>query len=212
VSSLRIRFAILLPLLALAVWYFLVPAQIGLTWLNLKLMARHSADGSARLPNLVVPPEHILSFAIISVGMRQTKTVTALNAPGIAIEALISIRVTGSDLWHPAALPVESWTSLCLPFFCLPAWWFAGRGLDSLLGWHRPRWWTLLIGTLLCAVFLVGLLAFTVGQSAQDRADDIQISWGFALWTLAFCVFPAAWIHRGFTQRRQRAQTIKVSV
>lgn len=211
-QPINIRFAILLPLATLAVWYFLVPAQVGLAWLNLHNLARHSTDGSAHLPYVTVPHDRILSFAIITVGMRQNKTITALDAPGIVGELLLSLPPSGDDLWHPAALTVESWASLCLPFFCLPAWWFVGRGLDGLLGWHQTRWWTLLIGTLFCIVFLFALLAFTLGETAQERADDIQIVWGVALWAVAFAVFPAAWIHRWFTKRKSRAATIKVSV
>jgi hypothetical protein len=211
VHTQRVRLAILLPLAALAVWYFLVPAQIGLIWIQLQLAARHSTDGTVRLRNFSMPRDSILSFAVMSVGMRQGQTVTALNIPGLLGEVLISLPTTWPELWHPFDLPEKSWRSFCLPFFCLPAWWFVGRGLESLLGWRRPRWGTLLFGTIICTVFLIGLLALTFGQTTQERADDIQILWGFAFWTLAFGVFPAAWIHRGLTRRKPHPEPIKIS-
>ena len=112
----RIRFAVLLPLAALAVWYFLVPAQIGLIWIQLQLAARHSTDGTVRLRNFSMPRDSILSFAVMSVGMRQGDTVTALNMPGLFGEVLISLPTTWPELWHPSFVPPEGWRSFCFPF------------------------------------------------------------------------------------------------
>ena len=212
VHTQRIRFAILLPLAALAVWYFLVPAQIGLIWIQLQLAARHSTDGTVRLRNFSMPRDSILSFAVMSVGMRQGDTVTALNMPGLFGEVLISLPTTWPELWHPSFVPPEGWRSFCFPFFCLPAWWFIGRGLESLLGWRRPHWGTLLCGTILCTAFLVGLLGLTFGESAAERANEKQFMlYGVAFWTLAFGVFPAAWIHRWLTRRKPHPEPIKIS-
>lgn len=211
-QPINIRFAILLPLATLAVWYFLVPAQVGLAWLNLHNLARHSTDGSAHLPYVTVPHDRILSFALISVGMAEGDTVSALDLPGVLVYAVASIPFTGSEPWHPAAILPEGWRAFSAPFFCIPAWWFVGRGLDGLLGWRRARWWTLLIGTLLCAAFLTLFLGLTFAQSPADRADDQFMLWGFVLWALAFAVFPAAWIHRWFTKRKLPAATIRISV
>jgi hypothetical protein len=212
VNSQRIRFAILLPLLALAVWYFLVPAQIGFTWLRLHELSRQSSDGNANLPNLVIPRSSILSFAIMSVGWREGDTITALNLPGDIVYWIASLPFTGSVPWHPSAVPPESWRSFCLPFFCLPAWWFVGRGLDALLGWRHPRRWTLLIGTLLSAGFLVLLLGLTFAVPTADLRGGTWILWGFALWTLAFGVFPAAWIHVWLKRKKSHPEPIKISI
>jgi hypothetical protein len=117
-------------------------------------------------------------------------------------EMLISLPTTWPQSWHPVNVPLFAFRSFVLPFFSLPAWWFVGSGVDNLLGWRQPRWWTLLIGTLLFAGFLVILIGLRFGTSAEDRLDDSWIVLGFGFWTLAFASFPAVWARRAVWRQR----------
>jgi len=203
VKSWRISFSLLLPILELTLWFVLVPTQAGLDYLHLRQMAHGAA--SLRLQfgefTLDLPRNRFLPYALESTAMRESKTITAINMPGTFGEILVSLPTSWPESWRPAALPLFSWRAFSFPFFALPAWWFAGRGLDALLGWRQPRWWTLLIGTLLCAGFLTLVLGFRFGLSAQDRADIGWVLVGCALWTALLAPFPAVWIRQAFRLR-----------
>jgi hypothetical protein len=56
------------------------------------------------------------------------------------------------------------------------------------------------------------LLGLTFGESAAERANEKQFMlYGVAFWTLAFGVFPGAWIHRWLTRRKPHPEPIKIS-
>jgi hypothetical protein len=199
----RVTFSLLLPILELTLWFVLVPSQAAFVYFRLRRMAPNSADLRLRVGEfaVLIPRTRLLPYAVESVAMRESRTITAVNAPGLLGEIVISLPISWPNSWHPTGLPLFAWRSLVLPFFCLPAWWFVGRGLDALCGWHCPRWWTLLAGTLLSAGFLTLLLGLRFGLSRGDRVDDVWIFLGLALWTLEFALFPALWLRRSLTAR-----------
>jgi hypothetical protein len=147
--------------------------------------------------------EHRLFVASVEFGtVRYSRLVTAINLPGVFVEALISLPISWPDSWHPEGLTLDSWRAIILPFFCLPFWWFVGRGTDALLGRRRLHWVTLLLGSILCSCFIVMILGLRFGLPASDRtAESNWIFWGVGCWALAFGVFPLTWIWRGRSSR-----------
>ncbi len=197
-----VSISVLLPLLSLTLWLVLVPTGTASDYFSLSRLS----PGSSRIEfgspefRVSIPRDHLLSLTLISVTHSESHLISAINMPGMAGELLFSIP-TWPDSWHPSSLPFECWRALSWPFFCLPAWWFAGRGADALLGWRRPRWWTLLVGSLLFAVFATLFFGFRFGMSAEERSGDIWILQGCALWTLLLATFPAVWIRRAFARK-----------
>ncbi len=184
-------------------WLVLVPTQVAFVYVRLHQLARASPELKLQVGQFggTVRRDKLLPFALELVGLREFSTITAINAPGMLGEFLVSVPTSWPDSWHPSNLSLFGWRCVTLPFFCIPAWWFAGRGLDAILGWRHPRWWTLLIGTLLCCGFLILLLGFRFGMSFEDRAGTAWILWGCGLWALMFAPFPALWIRRAFARQ-----------
>jgi hypothetical protein len=122
-----------------------------------------------------------------------------LNFPGIFVEMSVVLPTAGSPKWHPAALTLAGWRMLSYPFFCLPAWWLVGKGLDGLLRRRRLHWAMLLTGSILSLLFLV-LVVGILTSPAGDRADMAWLLPGCGFWTIAFGVLPLAWVRQ---RRRQ---------
>jgi hypothetical protein len=79
-------------------------------------------------------------------------------------------------------MPRRAWNALSFPFYCLPFWWFVGRGFDVLLSRERLSWPSLPLGTLLCVFFLFLMLGLRLGISAEERKGLSYPFWGFGLW------------------------------
>jgi len=166
-----------------------------LLYLNLQANTRPSRDivVSTKAGTFTLSQQAAKRIAFEGPAMRASHAITVLNMPGMIVEILISMRNSPS-IWHPANLCFEVWRSITLPFFCLPAWWFVGRGFDSL--WHRQklRWVTTSIGTLLFVSFVVLFCGLRFAVPAADRVGASWPLWGMALWALLFGVFPIAWL------------------
>jgi hypothetical protein len=194
----RISFSVLLPFLSLTLWLVLVPTQTGYVYYLLVQLSHGSLQaelGSGDF-TLSIPRNKFLAWSLNGIAMREAPLIKAVDIPGTVGGILISLPTTWPDDWCPANLSFDARRFLSWPLFCLPAWWFAGRGLDSILRWRHPRWWTLLIGTLLCAGFLFFLGGMRFGLSASDRSDITWLYWGPALRIRLFATFPAVWLRR----------------
>lgn len=191
----RLPFSFLLPLSELVVWVILIPVPTTLIYMGLHKSTRSEVIHT-EIGDLIVPPEAVRSFAIQSAAWHNSHFITALNAPGIVVEALIH--------WHPTALPMEVWRSITLPFFCLPAWWFVGRGFDSFRN-RGIHWQSALSGTLLFVLFIVLYCGLRFQVPPDERVGGSWILWGVAFWTVLFSVFPLAWF------RRRPAQTSRAA-
>jgi hypothetical protein len=107
------------------------------------------------------------------------------------------------DTWHPSNFSVFSWRAITFPIYCLPFWWFAGYGADALFKRRRPRWPTLLTGTLLCTLFALLTIGFCVSPSPySEPAVNIPLIIGGVLWTVLFATFPSTWLRNGLASRR----------
>jgi hypothetical protein len=199
------RFSILLPLFDLAIWVVLVIVPTTIAYMSLLQMAHNSSTAEIRSGGTSfasVPRERFASFALSVGTIRQSHLITAINMPGIVSDLFISI-----PIWHidrlRTQMTMESWRALSFPLFCLPAWWFVGKGVDALVGSIRLHWSSLLLGCLFCALFIFLGIGLGLTATADERADTWWILSGMGLWAVLFAVFPFAWLR----QRRSRAST-----
>ena len=208
-----IRFAILLPMIDLVLWAVLLPTPATLRYIELRRAAGTADPVHLRFGvfEAVVPRKRLFFFIFEGLGMGESQLISGLNAPGVFLVMPISAFTTWPSEWHPKSLPGTFWRSISLPFFCLPAWWFAGRGLDALFGWRRPRWWTLLIGSIFCAGFLVLTVGLFFAFTPPDRADGSMIVGGMALWTMLFAAFPVVWIRRAVQRAPQQTEAAEIA-
>jgi hypothetical protein len=196
----RLPFSYLLPLTELTIWLVLVIVPATLFFFQLRSLAGPTgAPIQTATYKAFIPRHEIFSFAFTTGASRHSHIITALNLPGIIVEVLISLPTRSSVSWVPAGFFLDSWRSLVLPFFCLPAWWFVGRGIDALLGRRHLHWATLLTGSALSLLSSVLFLGLRFGASASERSENGGIGWilwGFGFWALAFAVFPTAWLRQ----------------
>jgi hypothetical protein len=196
----RASFSILLPLFELAIWIALIAVPTTLIFLNLRQTAHGSPTAHVGMGTFdaEIPKRHFLWFAFWSATTSRAHVITAINIPGTIPEFLLSLPTSWPHSWHPVGWTVDSWRAVMFPFFCLPAWWFAGLGTDSLLGWRRLHWGTLLSGSIFFLLFVTLFLGFRFGLSASERAegDSGWLLWGVGLWALLFATFPCAWLRQ----------------
>lgn len=202
----RVSFSLLLPLAAMAAWTELVAVPVALTVYGFHEAAQESNRiriHTGRI-EMTLPARRWIPYALEMVSWRRGHTVAAANLPGDFVEALAVLPLSWPNAWHPKGLSLTAWQMLSFPFFCLPAWWFVGRGLDGLLGRKRLHWAMALAGSVLSLLFFAVLLGFRFASSSSERADMGWVMRGFGLWGSAFAVLPAAWFRQRRTDARQR--------
>jgi hypothetical protein len=201
----RASFSVLLPLFELVTWIVLIVVPATLVFLNLNQIAHGSPTAHIDSENFSanIPRQQFWSFAFSSATNSRAHAITAINIPGIIPAILFSLSTSLPQSWHPAGWVLDTWRAVVFPLFCLPTWWFAGLGVDSLLGWRRLHWGTLLSGSIFFFLFVTLFLGFRFGMSASERAegDSDWILWGVGLWALLFATFPCGWLR----QNRSRA-------
>jgi hypothetical protein len=205
----HVSFSFLLPLVELVIWVVLVLAPTTLIYVGLD-KSPHSEVISTEMGIFTLSSQEVRRIALESATMKMSHVITALNTPGVFIEMLTSFPISWPMTFHPAKLPLDVWRSITLPFFCLPAWWFVGRGFDSLLGRQTMRWAVSLSGTLLFIVFIVLFFGLRFGVPASDRTGGAWILWGMALWALLFSVFPLTWLMQRRSFRTTREQGVSL--
>jgi hypothetical protein len=192
-SSARLRFTTLLPLLSSVAALVLVAAPVTLTYMNLQSLAQHSDKAVIGSGNfyIEIPRNMIPRDALMFGTIRTSHIVGAIDMPG-AIAMLAP---------KPTDIPLDAWRALVLPFSSLPFWWFAGLGFDALLRRLRLYWSTFLLGSLLMVGFLIFALGLRFGLPASDREDMAWPIYGMALWTVLFSSFPVAGVRQLTTDK-----------
>jgi hypothetical protein len=185
----------LLPFLDLAIWLALVVAPLGFMYFQLRQSLPQSGTESIFFwtRSADVSRDDLLPIVLQLGAQRNANTVTALDLH------------TWPSIWRPARFNVDSWRALSFPFYCLPAWWFAGRGMDALFGRRRLHWPALFSGLFFFLLF-GGLLMSLVVMPASERDGLPQwVFWGSGLWMVLFAVFPLAWVRQRVSDRRRRS-------
>ena len=197
-KSRRLPLSALVPLTALATWSSLVPIEAAVTVYSFLRAAGGSDNVHMRAGPFEtnIPRRNWLPFALEGVSFRHEHTIVAANFPGSVIEILISLPLSWPAVWHPNGLTAATWRTLSYPFFCWPAWWFLGRGLDGLVGRRRLHWAMFVVGVALFLVCIVLLLGLRFGLSAADRSEGSWPLWGLGFWAFAFALPAVAWIRQ----------------
>ncbi len=205
-ASGAVSFSFFLPLLELALWIMLIAAPSTAAFLNQQ--PDPEGAGTLSVPKdtgfASSPLSNRISFAVDSSSSGAYDGVFALNLPGLSGEVLVSACTTWPQSWRPQGFQLETWRALSLAWFSLPAWWFAGKGLDGLLLQRRLGRVVLILGSVLAGLFAGMAVVYWLIISPPETPDpnDAWILWGFGLWSLLFFVFPLAWIMQ---LRRERA-------
>jgi hypothetical protein len=201
-----LSFSLFLPAVELILWIMLIPTQILILYLKLSHPSQGSGmvhSGSAGI-ELFIPRDQLLPWVFQGVTMRSAHLVQGINLPGTFLELLVSLPTSWPDTWHPAGLTIASWQATSLPFFCLPFWWFLGRGIDAALGRRHLHWVSLLAGTILCAAFVILFLGMRFGMAQWERDETVEwVLSGMTFWAIALAVFPFVWVR----QWRARAKS-----
>ena len=200
----RVPFSVLLPLVELALWAALILIPTSLLFYRLRQAAEQSEPARIHLGHFEVTlrRDQLFGFAVSAVARTYSHTITAINFPGASVEILISLPTTWPSVWHPTDVPNDSWRSLSYPFFCLPAWWLVGRGIDGSLRRSHLHWALTLIGSVLFLGSLALLVGFCFGPG-RDIADLGWIRWGLGFWVTAFGLLPLSWLRQRGARREK---------
>jgi hypothetical protein len=201
----KLSFAFLLPAAELLVWAKLVvePALV----MFIRFHFAGSAEMKAQQFQIIVPRSNWLAFSFGIFCRLNFHTIMNINLPGVLIGAPLTVIVLPILRHTDSLFEPKMWHTLCLPFFCLPVWWFIGRVVDQLISGQRPRRIPATIGMLAClacSALLIALLAAT----PLDQRDLIPYVPGLILWIIAFAIAPVGWLLR----RRSAASRVEAGV
>ncbi len=174
---------------------------LGVPTLRFYLRLRQAAHGAPSVtlsyPDLpcIVPASQFLSFAWDRSIWSAYGSILLIDLPGSFGDVLTSLIVAHTIEWHPASWNSQTWGVCTLPIYAIPAWYFAGRGLDALR--KRRRIWgaTALFSLLLSSFSLLGASAVWLGSwSSLDRTTAPMVA-SLALWGCLFSTNFIAWLH-----------------
>ena len=194
----RLPFRYLLPLLSILLWVVLIGVRGTIAYVHLQQSAHGAASVTLHAGNIewTIPRDRLASTAFRMAAIGPGQFLQAVNLAGLPVDILMA-RILGTwpSMWNPDGFSHIDWPGVAYPFYCLPFWFFAGFGIDALLG--RPaRWPWLLAGTLACLTFLVFFLGMRFGLSADERNEITKPIYGFLFWAILLAVFPASWFRR----------------
>jgi hypothetical protein len=200
----RVRFSWVLPLAAFLVWDVLVLGPAVMTYCQ--LVAAAHGERSARMHSeqieYTVPRDRFLWFSMETAAVQHHDLIRSINFPGLFTQALISLPISWPNLWRPKGTPRFIWEALVMPFYCLPAWWFVGRGVDGLREKRRVNLASMIIGLILGLALLTVAVGFSISiSSPAERADLQSIVPSCALWGMAFNTHPVAWLRQRLRSR-----------
>jgi hypothetical protein len=164
---------------------------------------KHVANGSSGVIvtfgdfQTLVPPNRFLAFSLDGVGLSAEKSITILCAPAKFVEVAVSLILFRTARWYPTSLLPGLWRSLIYPIYALPAWIYAGRGIDAILRRTEVRRSNMVASLILALSSLVLCCGLRFGLSPTDRQGltDWYIK-GFALWAVFFALPLTAWLTR----------------
>lgn len=205
-DKLRLRFALSLwlPLFAVVLSAAIVLFPAGRLYLRWR--AAIGNNDKLRLTTgefqAMIPRERMLRSAVEMNALREQGTISVLNAPGHLLGALASQLVVHHANGFPDALGPFLWRVLSMPLFAIPAWFFAGRGMDGLFMRQRMRLFDLALSAILVLLSLLISFGLRFGLSESERGDVLLVSYilGFFWWSLLFAFPLSAWMRQKFSK------------
>lgn len=192
-------FAVALPMLAIAHWTIVLCVPTMVIYFSFERAAHgeHNVHLQTGKFTTIVPPKNFFVTSLDFAGFRAEKSISVVDAPGVFVDILFSLLIAGKPGWYPLTLTSWAWRSLVYPFFALPSWIFAGRGLDHLIRHSRPTL-RLAIPSLVLALLLLALaLGLRFGTTESERQANERGNWlllGFFLWSVLFALPFLAWL------------------
>lgn len=173
-----------------------MPAKVISTVYHFHRVAGNSAAVQIRTGQfeMIIPRKRWLPFALERAGFQYDHMVQAANLPATLVEVLISLPLSWPSLWHPRELTMATWRTFSYPFFCLPAWWFAGLGLERLVTRGKLHGITFASSAMLSMACLALLIGLRFGTSSSGWSDGDPVLWGFGFWSVAFALPGLAYI------------------
>jgi hypothetical protein len=190
----RISWSFVLPFAELALWSALVVIPTLLMYGEFYSLHRHenTSTSSAQF-DLIVSRGGWLEFSLATVCERRFHTIVNLNLPGALIGAPLTAPVASYFRRNPSAFSVQTWHAVTIPFFCLPAWWFVGLGMEGVLTRKRLNWALRSVGSTLCCACIALAIGILTSPPA-DSADLLPFIPGAIFWAVAFGLFPVNWL------------------
>lgn len=202
-DKLRLRFALSLwlPVFAVLLSAAIVLFPAGRLYLRWKATMGNNDKLLLTMGKfqMMIPRERLLRSAVEMNALREQNTISVLNAPGQLLGALASQIVVHHANGFPDAFGPFLWRALSMPLFAIPAWFFAGRGIDGLLMRQRMRFLDLVLSAILVLLSLVISIGLRFGLSETEREGDVLlVSYilGFFWWSLLFAFPLSAWVRQ----------------
>jgi hypothetical protein len=186
----RLRFRIVLPLFCVSVWILLVALPFFAEILG---SAKHDPVLSVcfRLWNALSDASPA-RFLLTLPEEQRSWIVMGLSLPAFPAELLESLG-TWPMSWSPPGLSIFQWRMFTFPFLALPAWFYVGRGLDSLRSRTTLSVWELLSGVALSAIFALMCFGMSFMTPPGDQDSLLKfITGGALLWAFLFGAVPLA--------------------
>jgi hypothetical protein len=198
VRMMGLPFRMLLPVMAVVVWLGIVAGPAAMMDHELRRVTGNvkNATVSVGTFHTTIPPERFLAFAVNEAVVTHSHVITAVNLPGALMEMPISLATTVPEEWYPKPLDWWTWMAIGTLFYCLPAWWLVGLGVEALVGPRRLRWPWAVLGGVLCGMLMVLLAGFLFGGSTANHAGGGWVFAGLGLWIVLFALLPVAWVRQ----------------
>jgi hypothetical protein len=190
----RISYAFLLPIAELALWSVLVVVPTLVMYGNFYSLQKNdnASSGSGQFES-ILPRDRWLAFSLATVCERRFHAIANLNLPGALIGAPLSVPAASYFRKHESGLSVQTWHTVTMPFFSLPAWWFVGLGMEGALTRKRLHWALRSAGSIFCCACFALVIGILTSPPA-DRSDLLPFMPGAIFWAAAFGLFPLNWI------------------
>jgi hypothetical protein len=199
----RLPFRMLLPVMAVVVWLGMVAGPAARMDHELRRVTGNvkNATVSVGTFHTTISPQRFAAFAVNEAVLTHSHALTAMNFPGALMEMPISLATTVPEAWYPKQLESWTWMAMATLFYCLPAWWLVGLGVEALVGPRQLRWQWAGLGLVMCGLLVVLLAGFLFGTSTSNHAGGGWVFAGLGLWIVLFALLPVAWARRRWALR-----------
>lgn len=197
-----ISFAVLLPFLDFVIWVVLALTPTILLFIQSQDTSIGPKEAVSLDYSFDVHRDDVVTIPLTQVKVSRAHAIGTIALPATIVETLISAPSMLASSWHAADFHLDSFRSFTYPLYCLPVWWFVGRGADGLFGKKRIGLPSRVTGTVVTLLFLV--IVIGSGSASHGNDPNGDFNWIFralGIWILMFAVFPAVWVKQALMPR-----------